>query len=250
MSSIPKISSKDIEVDRTRPFHASGSILQADLYEITWQGKPALLKDYAARPWWVRASWAKVMVGREFRALRRLQEMDGIAELYARVGQHGIVMQKLDAARIPRNKDIAPESDFFRLAQKMIDELHERGVAHGDLRRKNIMIDAKGRPYLIDFETAVTAKPGWSGAISRFAFRRIANIDRIKMARMKSEFYPDLLTDEERHLLERLPWGHRLGRFLKKRVYRLKKPHYRRAIRKRIRKKLRQVLSSSENPPG
>ncbi|MCH8334211.1 hypothetical protein IIC65_09785 [Candidatus Sumerlaeota bacterium] len=56
------------------------------------------------------------------------------------------------------------------------------------------------------------------------------------MARIKSEFYPDALTPREQDLIDHAPWYLKMGRFLKKNVYRLKKPHHRRALLKRMRR--------------
>jgi hypothetical protein len=98
-------------------------------------------------------------------------------------------------------------------------------------------MDDEGRPYFIDFATAIVARPGLAGLVSRFVFRRFAAIDRWTLVRIKSDFYPEALTSEERHLLEHPPWHLRVGRCLKKNVYRLRKPHHRRELLSRLRRR-------------
>lgn len=239
---IPEYTLDDIRPHVVRTIHRAGSNVQADVLLVDWNGREALLKDYSGRPLWVRKLWAPIFNGREFRALRRLQGVEGVPELYAWVAPCGILMEFLPARRLPRHKETPPSREFFNRAQALVDQLHERGIAHGDLRRKNILLDDSEKPYLIDFETAVTAKPGVGGVASRYAFRRMAQVDRLKFARIKSAYYPDLLRSEERHWLENEPLSLKTGRFLKRHVLRyLRKPHHRRALLKRIRRRIRKV---------
>ena len=236
MVSIPDIPQEEIQPLVGECIHPARSSFQADLYAVSWEGRPALLKDFSGRPWWVRRLWAPVAMGREFRVLRRLQGLEGIPRLLGRVGTHAILIERLAAQRLPRNREQPPPLEFFGRASELLARLHARGVGHGDLRRKNILIDQENRPYFIDFATALTAKPGPAGSLSRFAFRRCAVIDLATLARIKSDFYPDALTPREKDFIDHAPWYLKMGRFLKKKVYRLKKPHHRRALLKRMRR--------------
>lgn len=242
MPEIPEITRGDLKGRIGAQFHEARHRLSADLYEVDWQGQRALLKDYANRSWWVRRFWAPVLVGREFRTLRRLQGLQGVPRLYARVGSDALLMQRLDAHRLPRNYEEPPDPVLFDRLTTLVKELHGRGVGHGDLRRMNILMDDEAHPYLIDFETAVTAKEGFWGALSRFGARRLARIDRIGLAKIKQDFYPDMLTDEERALIEDTPWYLHVGYFLKRHVYRLKKPHHRKRMRRDLRRWVRRSL--------
>lgn len=236
MPEIPEITREDLRGCIGERFHEARHRLSADLYEVDWNGQPALLKDYANRPWWVRRFWAPVLVGREFRTLRRLQGLKGVPRLYARVGPEALLMQKLDAHRLPRNYEQPPDPALFDRLTKLVNELHARGVGHGDLRRMNILMDDECQPYLIDFETAVTAKEGFWGWFSRFGTRRLVRVDQIGVAKIKMDFYPNLLTQEEQDIIDDAPWYLLLGNFLKRHVYRLKKPHHRKRIRRDLRR--------------
>jgi serine/threonine protein kinase len=151
-------------------------------------------------------------------------------------------MQHLQAARLPRNYETPPDPALFDRLTTLIGELHDRGVGHGDLRRMNILVDDQGRPYLIDFETAVTGKEGFWGWFSRFGARRMARIDRVGLARIKQDFYPDLITPEEKALIEDTPWYLHVGYFFKRYVYRLKKPHHRARLKRDLRRKIRLMV--------
>jgi tRNA A-37 threonylcarbamoyl transferase component Bud32 len=231
---IPEIPYDDIKPLIGQLIHAGRSAVQADVYEIQWNGRPAIIKDFTARPAWLRTTWGSLMIGREFRALRRVQGIEGIPRLLARAGPYALVMQRIHGDRFPRRRETPPPVEFFDRASLLLKSLHDRGVGHGDVRRKNLMMDAEARPHLIDFATAVAAKPGAAGVVSRALFRRYCVVDAFQLAQMKADFHPDRLTDEERALLKRPPWYLMLGQFLKRYVYRYRKARHRRRLWNRL----------------
>jgi hypothetical protein len=240
MADIPEITHADLEGRIGAKFHTARHRFSADLYQVDWHGKPALLKDYEGRSWWVRRYWAPVLVGREFRTLRRLQGLDGVPRLYARVGSGALLMEHLQARRLPRDGEPLPDLVLFERLGKLIEQLHARGVGHGDLRRMNILMDEQAQPYLIDFETAVTGKEGFWGAFSRFGARRLFRVDRVALAKIKGDFFPDDLTAEERALIENAPWYLRVGTVFKH-LYRYKKPRHRQRLKKDVRRWYRRL---------
>ncbi len=235
-SSIPEISYADVKPLLTNLLHAGRSLAQANIYALQWAGKEAALKDFSARPWWIRFFWGRWVIAREARALRRLRDVQGVPQLLATVGPHAILMERLEARRLPKEMEQAPPIEFYERASVLLGALHKRGIAHGDLRRKNLLMDDQARPYLIDFATCITSKPGWIGWPFRFLFRRIATVDRYHLAQMKADFYADRLVAEETSLLEHPPWHLRFGRFFRKKVLRLRKARHRKKILRRIRR--------------
>lgn len=236
MAPIAEISMETVKPLLGECLHRARSSAQADLYPLQWEGRAALLKDFSARPLWIRIIWSRVIGAREFRALRRLKGTEGIPQLFARVGPDALLMEHLDARRLPKNREKPPSVEFFARLDRLMDALHERGIGHGDIRRLNILIDDKERPYLIDFATAVACRPGFGGVLKRFLFRRYKKIDRFNLARIKSELLPEAMTDADREILASQPWYLKVGRFLKKNVYRLKKKRHRKRLMKKITK--------------
>lgn len=58
---------------------------------------------------------------------------------------------------------------------------------------------------------------------SNLLFRQCQKVDRIKFARMKAYYDPRLLDDDERMWLRSEPFYLKVGRVMKKRVYRMTK---------------------------
>lgn len=81
-------------------------------------------------------------------------------------GTRGIVMEQLDAVTFSRvlegipnaqgERDELPDgfdvNKFFSQVHQFVKEMHKRGIYHGDLWLRNLMIDRNtGDPYVIDF---------------------------------------------------------------------------------------------------
>ena len=163
--------------------------------------------------------------------LARMQGLRDVPQLLATAGPEAFVMTHLPARRLPGRKEPAPHPEFWDRARDLIGAMHDHGIAHGDLRRKNLLMDEAGaEPFLIDFATSVAAPPpgapsSLNNRLKAFLFERCRRIDRITFVRIKRA-YKAPLTDEERGWLAAEPWYLKLGRLWKHYVYRLRKPRF------------------------
>ena len=160
--------------------------------------------------------------------LRRLPAIKGFPCLYAIAGPEAFVMERIEGTRIPRKRrGGAPPVEFWDRTRRLVEQLHDHGIAHGDLRLKNMLIGPEGEPYLIDFATAMGRRAGMRGGwLAGFLFERCRRVDQCSFARIKAIYEPDRLDDDERRWLEEIPLYLRIGRLFKKRVLRLKKRRY------------------------
>lgn len=224
MTAIRQVPYASIRGKRGRCFHAARSMGQADLFEIEWEGRPALLKDFSDRPWFMRVWFSRFIAAREVRALTYLQGVPGIPQLYATAGSEAFIMERLDGVRLPKKDEAPPPPQFWERARTLMDQLHDHGVGHGDLRRKNILLGPGGEAFLIDFATASFRKgDGRAGGLANFIYRRYCRVDNVTFARIKASYGTVALDEEELGWLADEPWFLRVGRVLKKRVYRLRK---------------------------
>lgn len=115
---------------------------------------------------------------REFAAYCRLGQMAGIATCHGLAGGHHLILDAVEGQRLSEVSE-RPSEAFYASLLTVIQTLHARGVAHGDLKRKdNILITPEGQPVIIDFGTAVLRPHGWHPLKRRlFAFLRQTDLN-------------------------------------------------------------------------
>lgn len=156
---------------------------------------PLLLKDYGERSWPVRL-WGRFCLALEERALRRLAGVEGIPAFHSRPSPHAICMQFIDARPISSLARGELPRDFAERLERLFAAIEERGVVHGDPHFRNILCDAEGRPYLIDFSLSyVRGSIPW---IDRWLFRNLQALSRKKIAKLRRVFYGEEVRDEAR----------------------------------------------------
>lgn len=141
-------------------------------------------KDYsrfAHNP--VTAGLARYLAKREFKALQRLQGW-GFAPS-ARLSSDGfILLQEYIPGQVLSNKPTTNPCKTYTALSQALAELHERGIAHNDIRANNIILRPDGRPILIDF-TAAMVWPAWlSWSWTR---RKMFNFDDRHLVKIKRQ---------------------------------------------------------------
>lgn len=196
-------------------------------------GARFVMKDWSTRPLLFRNTYCRIAAKREMQVYETLRGMEGIPQLISKLGDLGFVMEWLDARPLPGRKmaDILG-LEFFDHLEDVVAEMHRRGIAHGDLRRRNILRGVDGEPRLIDFETAVHANKSSTGGR---VFKAICEIDRITVLKIRCKYFPDSLSPEEQTRLQNVPWHLSLGRYFRKEIYGRLTPKGRRKRAKKLR---------------
>ena len=194
--------------------------MQADLFTLEWNGQTVVLKDVTARPLWMRLAWGRWTLRREATGMIAAEGLPGVPRVLARVGRDAILLEMIPGCTLAKTD--SPPVEYFDRLSALMEALHQRGVAHGDLRRTNLMIDEQGRPYVLDFASAVVMRSGVWGFIWRWVYRSCVRIDQSKVARLKASYYPDALTIAEVEAIENPPWFLQVGHFLKRHIF----PHW------------------------
>jgi membrane-associated phospholipid phosphatase len=72
----------------------------------------------------------------------------------------GLLVQRMIRGRSLEEADPAEVADAtLEAAWAEVARLHGAGMAHGDLGRHSVVVDAEGRPWLVDFDHAVAVAP-------------------------------------------------------------------------------------------
>lgn len=188
-----------------------------DVVELSLGNARYILKDSLRRPRILRDTWTRFISKREVAAYQRLDGIPGIPRVLSVLDEYAFVMEFVEAKPLPRRRyrdEVGLQ--FFAKLDALFETMHARGVAHGDIRRRNVLISADREPWLIDFETAVFDGAGWRHRVFTFMSR----VDRLTALKIRHKYFPEETNQGEREQLEQPPLVLRLGRFLKKNVYR------------------------------
>jgi hypothetical protein len=160
--------------------------------------------------------WAGEFLGRrEIHLYRRAQDLPGVPALLGVYGPTGLMHAFVPGH--PLGRDEAVSDTFFDELDALLAALHARHIAYVDLnKRQNILMGDDGRPYLIDFQISLHLPPtGWRRLPPiRWLLARFQQADRYHLLKHKRRLRPDLLTDEERRVVDRLSIWIRLHRWI------------------------------------
>ncbi|MDX2175156.1 MAG: hypothetical protein SF028_01680 [Candidatus Sumerlaeia bacterium] len=179
---------------------------------------PVLVKTWEERPRWERATLGRWLAGREAAALRAAAGIPGVPGLFGRPMPWRIEMELLAGTPFPtRHREGKLPPAYFDRLWAALAEMHRRGVNHGDVRRKNLLVLGAGRdePGLFDFTQSLLR----SGPAA-LAWSLLVAVDRVRFLQLKRESCSDGLAPEELREWEARPWFTRLGHWLRARVYR------------------------------
>ena len=121
--------------------------------------KNVLIKSAAGAG--IRGWLNRKMIHREYRMYSRLDGVQGVPICYGFFMGRYLVLEHIKSHSY-RHATISDRDSFFSEFFDVIGTLHDRGVAHGDLQRKdNILVTKDSRPCLVDFGVSVFRKPGF-----------------------------------------------------------------------------------------
>lgn len=128
-------------------------------------------------------------LAREFRAYRRLEGLPGFATCHGLFDDRWLVLDRIRGTGF-RDRETGPE--FFARLLDVVRSMHERGVAHGDLKRKsNLMIDDSGSPIVLDLGTALVHRPGMH-PVNHALFRFLVQTDLNAWIKLKYGGYENI----------------------------------------------------------
>lgn len=166
-----------------------GGARHPDVLLVELGARRFVVKDFAARPRWIRATLGRWLTRREARAYRVLDGLACVPRWLGRVDGLALAVEYRPGRRMSRRLASELPRGFIERLDEAIRALHERGVVHLDLRhRSNVLVDARGEPVLIDFASAILLRPDrWLG---RALLPRLARVDRRALAKWRQRLVP------------------------------------------------------------
>jgi len=183
-----------------------GRFANARVERVRIGGADWIFKDFGSRRLFVRQTVGRLLLGREVRALRRLQGIDGIPSDAFRVDAFSMAARFVPGRALATVKAGGVGTDYLLALEALLRQVHARGLVHLDTRGGgNLLIRPDGRPGIIDFQAALSTR--WMPRLLR---RWLEDIDLSGVYKKWLLWQPETLGAERRAHLDRLNRWRRL----------------------------------------
>ena len=142
-------------------------------------------KDYSGAPLLSRL-YGGICLHWEAMALRRLKGIEGVPVYLGRPTRNSIRMTLVPGIPLDKLKRGELSELCFHRLQSLAHQIHSKGVAHGDLHMRNILID-EDKPSFIDFSTAYVR--GRLPVLDKHFFRLFVLLDLERLYKAEKEFF-------------------------------------------------------------
>lgn len=187
----------------------------ADLYVVDVGDGPMVVKDFAAKGWWVRLL-GRPQIVHECKAYEWLEGVEGIPRFIGRIDRYALAIERVEATQLTyaSNRYSAGQRHLANL-RAVLSRFLERGFVHLDLRgRRNILLRPDGRIVVLDLAGALWLRP--AGFWHRLLAPLIAWNHENTLFKWKVLLAPRALSGEERSSLQRFRRLQRLWLFNRK----------------------------------
>jgi hypothetical protein len=201
LDSAPTITRQLIEENTVSYYrHAVGT--RPDLRVVQLDGRKYTVKDFGRSDRLFRRLIAPILIRREHGALMKLRGVKGVPGVVSRIDRYAFATEHISGVSLDSCEPERVDAAFYDRLRSVLDEIHGRGVAHGDLRSQgNVMIDEDGEPHVVDFAACVYYAKGIN-PITRWLFSQFVVADHYAVLRIKRRLSPHLLTPEEMKQIE------------------------------------------------
>ena len=177
-----------------------GRFANARVERVRIGGADWIFKDFASRAFFVRHTVGRFLLGREVRALRRLEGLPGIPSQAFRVDALSMAARFVPGRALADTPDGPFATEFLLALEALLRQVHARGLVHLDTRGGgNLLIGPDGAPGIIDFQAALSTR--WMPRALRGWFE---DMDLSGIYKKWQRWQPDTLGDERQALLDRL----------------------------------------------
>ncbi|HVN71140.1 MAG TPA: hypothetical protein VMU10_03880 [Desulfomonilia bacterium] len=196
-----------------------------DVELINRDGKALVEKTYRRRSQPVRMA-GRLLVRWEAYIYSKLTGIPGIPEVMTSPDIFTITTVYMGGHHLKTRARI-PDASYFERLETLIENVHQRGVIHLDLRnRRNYGMDDEGMPYLVDFASSIYTP------IKGPLWRLLCRIDWMGYLKLKASLNPEILSPEETRQYD-------LGNALSRLWFPSKIMHFLRRLFRRIRGRFR-----------
>lgn len=171
------------------------------IWRIEENGVKVIVKDFSLNSFWFRNIVGRFLIWREKKAYKKIDGLIGVPALYGSIGGVALIIEEIQGTDIGR-KEIMKDLDenFIKDLGNLIDRIHDRGIAHCDLKRApNIMIGNDGNPYIIDWAASIS-KSEFGFFPLNIIYKRFIQDDLNAITKIKLKWRPEKVSPEEKLL--------------------------------------------------
>jgi hypothetical protein len=171
----------------------AGGFGNPDVLLLRCSDGPRVVKDYAPRSTFIRLSLGRWVTAHEQAVYRRIEEAldrPSWAPRYLGALDELAFFLEFRPGR-PVSRALASElpDGFMAELEAAVGALHAAGIVHLDLRhRSNVLADEAGHPVILDFASALMARPG--GVAHKFLLATLGWIDRRAVEKWRVRLVP------------------------------------------------------------
>ncbi len=192
----------------------TGHQARPEVSTVRTEGGDLLVKDYHRGKSLFGRLLGRFLTYREKIAYERLKDLPGIPRYYGMLDPYALILQYVPSKHVREVEPNQIPTDFFRLLSELVENLHSRGIAHGDLHKlDNILIDNRGRPVIVDFASAIMTG---SNPLAALLLPIFCAEDWRGIYKLKQQVAPGLLTEQQRKFIDHHNLGERIFRRIRK----------------------------------
>jgi len=188
-----------IESSITAGTHRLGAGYQSHTYLYDAGSTRLVVKTPGGR--WPYRWFSGWLIRREARAYEHLKGLPNVPVCHGLIDNRYLIVEFVPGEPA-RYAEIPDRDRFFSELLQSIQAMHARGVAHGDLQKKDNLWISGGRPVLFDFGASVVRRNRFA-FLNQWLFNLAAQLDLNQWAKLKTRGRPDRLPENERGLYRR-----------------------------------------------
>jgi predicted Ser/Thr protein kinase len=188
------------EVEQNSVCLIKGGFGKPDLNRVEVRDQTLMVKDVRRKSFFSRWTLGLWLIRKEWKIYFRLAGIKGIPKAVERIDRFAFAMEFVSGRPIERGETFPPS--LFSDLERLLRDVHSRGVVHLDLRHKgNILLSEEGEIYVIDFNSSFSFRG--KGLFRRFLFPILRWVDYGGLLKLKQRVSPSLMTPEELSFLRR-----------------------------------------------
>jgi predicted Ser/Thr protein kinase len=188
------------EVEQNSVCLIKGGFGKPDLNRVEVRDQTLMVKDVRRKSFFSRWTLGLWLIHKEWKIYFRLAGIKGIPKAVERIDRFAFAMEFVSGRPIERGETFPPS--LFSDLERLLRDVHSRGVVHLDLRHKgNILLSEEGEIYVIDFNSSFSFRG--KGLFRRFLFPILRWVDYGGLLKLKQRVSPSLMTPEELSFLRR-----------------------------------------------